>query len=188
MYGGPFAENYWYATEEVHDDAKLRHFTPHLEIDEKSLRRPWFRSEQHTFVEQGEFLKRLVAAGAHVGVGSHGQLQGLGYHWELWSMASGGMRPIDALRCATMFGAVGIGLDQDLGSLEAGKLADLVVLDRNPLDDIRNSNSVRWVMKNGRLYEGATLDELWPRQKKHERAIWWAAEPATAAGLGAMQR
>ena len=182
-YGGPFAENYWYATEEVHDDGKLRTFTPHLEIDQKTLRRPWFRAEQHVFEEQAVFVKDLVEAGGRAGVGSHGQLQGLGYHWELWSMASGGLRPHDALKCATIFGAMGIGLDQELGSLEPGKLADLIVLDRNPLEDIRHSNSVRWVMKNGRLYDGDTLDELWPREQAHQRAIWWAPEPATAAGL-----
>jgi cytosine/adenosine deaminase-related metal-dependent hydrolase len=103
-------------------------------------------------------------------------------------MAAGGLSPHDALRCATIFGAMGIGLDQDLGSLEPGKLADLLVLDRNPLESIRNSNSVRWVMKNGRLYDGDTLDELWPRELPHRRTIWWAQEPATTAGLGAMHR
>ncbi|HEX8724846.1 MAG TPA: amidohydrolase family protein, partial [Gemmatimonadaceae bacterium] len=108
-------------------------------------------------------------------MGSHGQLQGLGAQWEIWNIASGGMPRMDVLRVATIFGAEAIGLDKELGSLEPGKLADLQVLDRNPLDDIRNTNTIRYVMKNGRLYDGNTLDELWPRKKAAPR-LWWEVE------------
>jgi hypothetical protein len=182
-YGGPFAENFWYTTEEVHDDAKLRRFTPHETIDASTLRRPWFRREQYVFEDQAVFVKNLVEAGGRVGVGSHGQLQGLGYHWELWSMASGGLDPHDALRVATTVGADGLGLSGDLGSVEPGKLADLVILDANPLQDLRHTNDIGMVMKNGRLYSGDTLDEVWPRQKPLDRQHWWADEPQTAAGI-----
>ena len=120
----------------------------------------------------------MVKAGGRVGLGSHGELQGLGVHWELWMMQSGGLSEFETLRAGTLHGAEAIGLGKDLGSLEVGKLADLQVLDRNPLTDIKNTNSVRFVMKNGRLYDGNTLDEVWPRAKPLPPQWWWAEDPA----------
>jgi hypothetical protein len=185
-YGGPWGENYFYATENVHDDAKLRYFTPHSVIDGVSRRRNdgWFMEEEYVFQDHAVGVRDIVEAGGRATVGSHGQLQGLGYHWEMWMMQSGGMSELDALRAATVFPAEAIGLDQDLGSLEAGKLADLLILDGNPLEDIRNSNTIRWVMKNGRLYEGDTLNEVWPRQRTLEREGWILGEPEEEARAG----
>ena len=192
-YGGPFGENYFFTRENPHDDQKLRRFTPHEVIDGLTRRRGegvdpgpggWFMDDEYVFQDHAVGVKSIVEAGGRVGVGSHGQLQGLGYHWELWAMHSGGLAEHDALRAATILGAEAIGLDEDLGTLEPGKLADIVVLSGNPLDDIRHTNSVRYVMKNGRLYDGETLDEFWPREQVLEALGWQSDEPdGVSAGI-----
>ena len=177
-YGGPWAENYWYESWDILADKKLIRFTPFSELERRGLRRPqWFRENEYSFKLFAEQAKKLVEAGGKVGLGGHGQLQGLGVHWELWTIASGGMKPMDALRVGTIFGAQAIGLQKHLGSIEEGKLADILVLDANPLDNIRNTNTIRYVMKNGRVYDGNTLAEVWPRQREMPRQ-WWQANDA----------
>jgi hypothetical protein len=187
QYGGPWAENYFYEHTDIHSDPKLRRFTPHSEVDVRALRRgQWFRDAQYEFPKMAQDLAKIMAAGGKLGLGGHGQLQGLGSHWELWAIASGGMPPHDVLKIGTLYGAQAIGLDADVGSLEPGKLADLQVLNGNPLQDIHNTNTIQWVMKNGRLYDGSTLAELWPRQRPVP-PTWWQKEAIATEEAGVMR-
>lgn len=178
-YGGPAGFGKYLTSVDLDGDRKLRRFTPHDEID-KWKSTTWQREDQYVHSLHARQLPKLLAAGGRLGLGSHGELQGLGTHWELWMMASGGMRPHDALRLATLTGAESIGLAKDVGSLEVGKMADLIVLDRNPLVSLENTTSLRYVMKNGRLYDASTLDELWPRQRPLPTQWWWTLEPPAA--------
>jgi imidazolonepropionase-like amidohydrolase len=144
----------------------------------------WFRDEEYVFPKLAADATKILRAGGRLGIGSHGQLQGLGYHWELWSMASGGMTTHEALKVATSYGAQAIGLQGDVGSLEVGKLADLIVLEADPLADLRNTNRIRYVMKNGRLYDGNTLAETYPTRREGPVVPNRPIAPDTKAGTG----
>ena len=180
-HGAQGAEDFYYAEGPVQDDPKLRLFTPHPFLDRETRRReePWQRwmvKEEYVFPRLAKSAGDVIAAGGKVGVGAHGQRQGIGFHWEMWSLATG-MSNHEVLRAATLLGAEISGLDRDLGTIDIGKLADLVVLDKDPLEDIRNTNSICYVIKNGVVYEGDTLTEIWPKHRERSWLEGWYTDP-----------
>ena len=166
------------ATQSPHTDPKVQRFLTHRDVDRLARGRfQWADAVEYPFDLIALGAARVLAQGGKVAVGSNGRVQGLAFHWEMW-LLSRGMRNHDILRAATIFGAESIGLGAQLGSIESGKLADLQVLDANPLIDIRSTNTVRYVMKNGRLYDANTLDQIAPVRKKLDN-LWWLADVVT---------
>ncbi len=187
-YGGLNGEYQWYQNSEVWKKKTLLNFTPKHILDERSRHRTMAPEEEykngHILVSQS--CKKLQDAGVNINLGAHGQLNGLGAHWELWMLQQGGMSNMQALRCATLNGAKYLGLDKEIGSLVAGKLADLIILDKNPLDDIKNTESIHFVMVNGRLYESETLNEIGNYDKKRDK--FWFEMPGIQTSNGAGMR
>ncbi|HZF15855.1 MAG TPA: amidohydrolase family protein [Steroidobacteraceae bacterium] len=175
--GGPEGQDYYLARTQLHGDEKLNRFAPHFVVDIKTLEREWRDPNQYLFPDIAAGAAKVLRAGGLLGVGSHGEMPGIGVHWEMQAYATGGMTPMEVLRAATMGSAETIGRQTEFGSLEAGKYADLLILEHNPLDDIANTLSIREVMKNGRLYDADTLDELWPRQRALPAPWYWDDYP-----------
>jgi len=166
-YGGFWGENYWYAKTKVLEDERLMRFTPHDVVAPNARRRTLLTDdEEYNHVRLARGCAEVYRRGGCVEVGAHGQLQGLGSHWELWMLEQGGLTPHQALRCATWCGARALCLDDRLGSIRPGMLADLIVIDGKPLENVHDSERIVYTMVNGRLYDARTLEQLLPTRAK----------------------
>ncbi len=171
-YGAQSGENYWYDRTNVWENEHLLNFTPKGIIDERSRRRTTSEYGDYGHIDVSRAVNELAKGGTKINLGSHGQIQGIGAHWELWMLAQGGMKPIECLKAATINGASYLGMDKEIGSLKKGKLADLIVLNGNPLDDIRNSEKIIYTMVNGRLFDAATMNETGNTEVVRDK-FWW---------------
>jgi imidazolonepropionase-like amidohydrolase/Tol biopolymer transport system component len=179
-YGGLDGEHYWYARTDVWRHPILSKYVPRSVLEPRSIRRETAPEEDFNVIRVARTATELQRAGVPVNMGAHGQRESLGAHWELWSLVMGGMTPHEALRAATLNGARYLGLDKDVGSLEAGKLADLVVIDGDVLADIRKSDRITQVMVGGRLYDSATMNEVGAAKKARKQFYF---EGAANAGM-----
>jgi len=169
-YGGSYGENYWYQESPVWDHPILTQYVPRRILDARARRPVTAPDNEWNHVSVAREATRLADQGVTVQIGAHGQREGLAAHWEMWMLAQGGMQPLEAIRAGTLNGARALGMDGDIGSLEAGKLADMVVLNDNPLENIRNTTSVAYTVLNGRVYDSG-MNEIAPRQRP--RAPFW---------------
>lgn len=168
---GPYNIDYWFAESDVWKDEKQRRWMP-WRMNAGHLRRRTLRPDtDYSFPLIAQGLQEIIAEGGYGAIGGHGEHHGPNAHWEIW-MAASALGPLEALRVATLHGAYFLGAEADLGSIEEGKLADLVVLDENPLDDIRNTAAIQFVVKGGVVYDGDTLDEVWPTQTPYGPYTW----------------
>lgn len=176
-YGSMSGEYYWYQKTNVWEKERLLTFVPRSVVDSRSRHRTMIPDEEYEagHVASAELATQLHREGLNVNLGSHGQLQGLAAHWELWMFHQGGMTELETIRAATMNGATYIGMHDHIGSIESGKLADLIVLDGNPLENIRNTEHVTHTMVNGRLFDAATMNEIGNRSRTR-LPFWWERE------------
>ena len=168
---GPWNIEYWYAESELWKDEKQRRWMP-WRMNMGHLRRRMLRPEtDYSFPLIAQGMADIIAEGGYGAIGAHGEHHGPNAHWEVW-MAASALGPLEALRVASLHGAIFLGAQEDIGSIKVGKLADLIILNSNPLENIRNTTDMRFVMKGGILYEADSLDEIWPRNQPFGPYYW----------------
>jgi len=158
-HGGLPADKVFIDRSDPMSDAKYARFAPDWYREARFADVSAESPENYLYPVVAKSALDMLRAGGLVGLGAHGDIPGFGTHWEMQAHVEGGWTPAEVLWAATMGSAITIGRDVALGSLAPGKLADLVVLDENPLDDISRTLAIHYVMKNGRLYDDETLEE-----------------------------
>ncbi|GAA0735283.1 amidohydrolase family protein [Sphingomonas japonica] len=171
-YGGLAGDPYWRQATNVYENPLLIAHTPPAQLRAATARVTKAPEDNFVDDDNAREAKKLADRGVLVSIGAHGQQAGIGSHWELWSFVRGGMTPVEALRAGTIVAAHSLGMEKDIGSIEAGKLADLVVLDADPTADIRNSDKVRQVMLGGHLYDATTMNEVATGDYRR-KPYWW---------------
>ncbi len=159
-YGGISGENYWYDKTDVWAHPRLSKFVPSDLLQARSMRRPTAPDEHYNHFNVARVANEMNDLGIKPNIGAHGQREGLAAHWEMWMFAQGGMSNLEVLKTATINPAKHFAMDHQLGSIKQGKLADLIVIDGNPLEDIRVTDRVTYTMVNGKLYNSETMDLL----------------------------
>ena len=173
--GGSPAQDDFVVRDHPLSDPKFMHFRPYSVAAQSALTRAWTDPSTLLYPTIGGDVAKIQRAGGVIGMGSHGEIPGPGFHWEMEAHVQGGMTPMEALHAGTIGSAEAIGRAGEFGSLEPGKFADLVILNADPSLDIHNSKAIAQVMKNGRLYDANTLDEICPRQRAFARQ-WFEDE------------
>ena len=166
-YGGISGEHYWYDKTDVWAHPRLSMYVPHDILDARSMRRTTAPDEHYNHFNVARVANELNNIGVKPNIGAHGQREGLAAHWEMWMFAQGGMSNMEVLKTATINPAVTFGMDHQLGSIKVGKLADLIVIDGDPLADIRTTDKVTYTMVNGKLFNSETMNQL--NGDKHKR-------------------
>ena len=187
-YGGLTGETYWYDRTDVWQDDRLMSFVPEFAVEPRSKRRIKAPDHHYNHFAVAETAKKLRDRGVTVHIGAHGQREGLAAHWELWIMEQGGFTPWEAMRSGTIDGARYLGMDHEIGSLEVGKKADLIVVSGDPLNNVRHSKNVDFTMVDGRLFEAATMNEV-TGESRERQAFFFEGKtgvvphPATAKAI-----
>jgi imidazolonepropionase-like amidohydrolase len=174
-FGGPAGDPYWRQATDIFAHPLLQAHSPPAELAAEGARRVKAPEADYIDDDNAREAAKLARRGVKVSIGAHGQQAGIGSHWELWSFVRGGMSPLEALAAGTIAPAQSLGMAGDIGSLEVGKLADLVVLDADPTVDIRNSDKIYRVMLGGRLYDPVTMNEL-VSGNRQRLPYWWEAK------------
>lgn len=179
-YGGLAGDPYWRQATNVWENPLMVHTPPKMLLADTGRRTT---APDWAFVDDNNAreARKLAQRGVKVSIGAHGQQAGIGAHWELWSFVRGGMSPVEALKAGTITSAQSLGMAKDIGSIEAGKLADLVILFDDPSKDIANSDNIERVMLGGRLYDAKTMNETGTGEAKR-KPHWWEANGGKGAG------